>query len=204
MATKYYLGFIYIIENILESKLYIGQTTNPSIRFSEHLNDRSNNGIYDDIERLGYNNFKFRIIETVVYDNIDDRNNCLNELENKYINEYKDKYCLYNTIKKVNKQNKWDNTDKKEISLTEEHRNLISLSLNGRKTYDKTGSSNPMAKKVIGININTNEIIESYNCGKDLSNKLEMNYSSFKGKIRKGFLYKNIFYVYEDNYKQIV
>src|ERR1017187_2682854 len=55
---------IYVIENLIEAKYYIGSTNNPNRRREEHFKSSSNKGLKADIIRLGRNNFRFTIIKT--------------------------------------------------------------------------------------------------------------------------------------------
>jgi hypothetical protein len=63
--------------------------------------------------------------------------------------------------------------------------------------------NNPTAKRVIGIDVNSEEIVESYACGKTACEKIGMNYSTFKQKMKKGgVLIDNILYTYETTTKE--
>lgn len=79
--------FIYIIENLITKKKYIGQTIRPvKQRWYEHIRQskRTNesNTIHFDINFFGKKNFKFDIIEEC------DNTNDLNRLEKYYIEKY--------------------------------------------------------------------------------------------------------------------
>lgn len=59
---------VYKITNIPEEKVYIGSSNNIQRRFIQHRFNGSNKGIkksalYDDMKRLGIENFKFEVIE---------------------------------------------------------------------------------------------------------------------------------------------
>ncbi len=72
--TKF--GYIYSITNSINNKKYIGQTTNVSRRFKEHLYNRNNHPLYNSINKYGIKNFKFEIIDNAF---------TLDELNNKEI-----------------------------------------------------------------------------------------------------------------------
>ena len=72
MVSKF--GVIYKIENLLNGKVYIGQSknVNPILRWKDHYTSalystgRSKNGLYDDIRSMGIENFVFQILETKI------------------------------------------------------------------------------------------------------------------------------------------
>lgn len=65
-----------------------------------------------------------------------------------------------------------------------------------REEYERTMGKNPRAKKVIGCI--GSKIVERIDCGKLLSQRIGMNYSTFRYKMKNGgVLVNNIFYRYE-------
>lgn len=67
------------------------------------------------------------------------------------------------------------------------------------KQYDRNGALNPKAKRVIGL-LN-GAIVEQYDCGKYLCEKLNMKYTTFKSKIQHNkLIINNIHYIYETNF----
>lgn len=81
-------GVIYKITNVLNGKIYIGQTKDFNRRFNEYKtrkiedNHRYNYGIMREINKVGFDNFKFEVIDCAF--NKDD----LNKLEKYYIIKY--------------------------------------------------------------------------------------------------------------------
>lgn len=80
------MGFIYKIENIINHKIYIGQTTkkNPEKRFKEHIYkafSSPNTFLHEAIRKHGVENFTFSVIEEV-------ENKDLNEREMYWISYY--------------------------------------------------------------------------------------------------------------------
>ena len=59
--------YIYKIENLLNHKKYIGQTSNPKRRFQEHRSQSLSNGetkiLYLAFNKYGIENFSFEILE---------------------------------------------------------------------------------------------------------------------------------------------
>jgi len=69
-------GHIYLIENLINHKKYVGQSINIKRRIFEHLKNVKNNEnhpLYDAINKYGLNNFTFQIIDFAT--NIDELNN---------------------------------------------------------------------------------------------------------------------------------
>lgn len=91
--------------------------------------------------------------------------------------------------------NKLDNHVKnlRYISHTEN----VRRSLFYRYEYDKNKGNNPNAKTILGYR--NAELIETYECGKDLCLLIGMNYSTFKYKMQRGgIIFNNIHYIYGD------
>lgn len=78
---------IYLIENTINNKKYIGFTQNPSRRIRQHKKSKSNYKINQAIRKYGWDNFAF----TVIYQS-KDKYHCLNEMENYFIELY-DSFC---------------------------------------------------------------------------------------------------------------
>lgn len=73
---------IYKIVNLINGKVYIGQSISIERRWAEHRTSKGNYYIDKAIKKYGINNFEFCVIEECLPER-------LNELETKYINEYK-------------------------------------------------------------------------------------------------------------------
>lgn len=72
---------IYKITNLINGKIYIGQSKNCEKRFSEHRTSEHNQHLLRAYEKYGFENFSFEIIEEA-------RESELDDLEEKYIKEY--------------------------------------------------------------------------------------------------------------------
>jgi hypothetical protein len=71
-------GTIYVIKNLINGKLYVGQTIgNPKYRYSKHLSDafkrQDNVAIHVAMRKYGKQNFEMRIIETCELSEINER-----------------------------------------------------------------------------------------------------------------------------------
>lgn len=92
------ISCVYIITNIYNNKVYIGQTTNLRKRISDYRNcDKRKNGVYEIIKREGIEKFKFEVLK---FCNEDE----LTNVENYYINLYDSTNPIkgYNIIKNNN------------------------------------------------------------------------------------------------------
>lgn len=139
--------FIYKITNIINGKVYIGQTIRPiKDRFKRHINDALNNVINTHfskaIRKYGKDNF---IIEQIDIAQTQDE---LNKKEQYYIR-------LYNSIKEG--YNETDSLYKcggnTYSSKTEEEMYDIALKI----SRSKEGIKNPNHKRVKVLNVDTNE-----------------------------------------------
>lgn len=85
--------YIYKITNNINKKIYIGQSSNPKVRFTHHMSKHSSSKkISDDVDEYGKESFALEIIEKC------DSN--FKEREKYYIKYYLDLgYELYNTFK---------------------------------------------------------------------------------------------------------
>lgn len=65
------MGFIYVIQNTVNQKIYVGQTTrNIDIRWREHRNNK-NRLLSTEIKKYGINKFSFILINEVSNNNLD-------------------------------------------------------------------------------------------------------------------------------------
>lgn len=155
---------IYVIENILNGKRYIGQSVNINKRLKEHLylalkNDRCrcNFYLYKDIRKTGADNFLCRIVKTFDTKNDEKLSKELEKAEIDYINKYKTyvkdnpktgynltidgktrKYLFSNAQKKLmridNDNGKTIYKISKELNISEP---IISNAINSTRTSNK-------------------------------------------------------------------
>lgn len=84
-----YTGYIYSITNELNGKTYIGKTNDLVRRWKEHYYGQGRTAILDKaFKKYGLEHFVFDIIAQIPFDNIDELNSVLNQLEVYYINLY--------------------------------------------------------------------------------------------------------------------
>lgn len=201
-----YSGCIYFYENKINNNVYIGQSSNPKLRYAKHKSKTSISTRIDKaINDFGIENFDYKILVWIERDTYQEYKDDIDELETFYMNKYRNLgYTLYNSTEKGG-GNTWANyNSKREYGpLSEEQKKKISDSLNKyyktHKGRDHSGDKNPSAKKVIGINVETEEIVEIYSCGKYACDKIGMKYSTFKNKIKSGIMVDGILYIYDEN-----
>ena len=88
---------IYIIENTLTGKCYIGQTTNPERRKREHFEHSSNDRLRSAIRTEGEKQFRFEVLEKV-------SGKDANHRETYWIRYYKELGDVYNRANPLRKQ----------------------------------------------------------------------------------------------------
>lgn len=90
MSTKTYS--IYVIWNTINNKYYIGITKQAiRTRVLAHYNSLTNEELYNDMHKLGKDNFKYKALEKNIETQEEAR-----DLEQKYILQYKQNYQVYN------------------------------------------------------------------------------------------------------------
>lgn len=116
-----FTGFIYIITNKINDKVYIGQTRqeNPEKRWKQHINDfkraTKNTKLVQSVKRIGIDNFSFEVIDERRYEEVfqldlveweyikqyDSYNNGYNSDEGNNINKSAEMKILGNSINKL-------------------------------------------------------------------------------------------------------
>jgi group I intron endonuclease len=127
--TNKYDGGIYNIVNLINGKVYIGSTRNFDERFSNHLielriNNHGNKHLQNSFNKYGEENFIFKIVKVLNTDNDIERTS----LEQKFINEYLDKWNeCFNIAKKTiqNFSKGGHKITKKREPMSEETKNKI-------------------------------------------------------------------------------
>lgn len=139
--------FIYKITNIVNNKVYIGQSIRPiQKRFERHINDATNN-ILDThfaraIRKYGKDNFIISLLDTA--NNQDE----LNKKEQYWIRFYDSVNCGYNETDATNKCGGNTYQSKTEVELEE---------IAEKIRESKIGSNNPNANAIKCFNVNTKE-----------------------------------------------
>lgn len=153
-------GTIYKIENLVNGKVYIGQTAmKAKYRKTTHFNAlegnrHPNKHLQRAWNKYGEENFIFKIIENVDIDKLDDR-------EVYWINYYKNKAGVYNLDSGGNKNKKLSKESKEKMSLAAKQRlkNPYYLNILKENARKNRGANNCNAKRVICIN--TGEVFDT-------------------------------------------
>lgn len=148
---KMYCGIIYKYTNLINGKIYVGQTINEEKRKKYRIScvnsKRSNIQIVEKaIRKYGYENFKYDILEKHYYSSLEDMYNSLDILEIYYIDKYESYIKGYNETKggegskgykhSQNTKNKIGKAHKGKI-IPEWHRKRISEKNSGRKLTEE-------------------------------------------------------------------
>jgi group I intron endonuclease len=208
---KNYIGEIYKITNLVNGKIYIGQTRRTvKIRWKEHLSNSFNlnkdNKLYQAIRKHGTENFS---IETI------DSANTLIDLNKKeiywidFFNSFK--YGYNSTLGGDDNPMNYEHLRikaglkiskaRKGVPLSPKHREksikfLLSLGMQYKK-----GELHPYSKKVYKLNSNTLEIVAIYDSARMAENA---EFNNEGGKVRKHIKSKtterNYYWIYENIY----
>lgn len=79
------MGYIYKITNTVNNKSYVGYTTNPQARWSDHKYGRGNKVVHQAIKKYGLEKFTF---EVIAEDTVDNEQQYINEHNTMYPNGY--------------------------------------------------------------------------------------------------------------------
>lgn len=146
METKIY-GYIYMITNLINGKIYIGQTIRKiNIRFNQHINDSKKDKpkcyIHRAIKKYGKENFKIETIH-IVYNQEE-----ISSLEGFYIKKYKSNIRKYGyNLKKIDAKgnHRHSNETKNKLRKQSLTKKRIQISSNngklsrGKRKYKYTG-----------------------------------------------------------------
>lgn len=183
---KLYSGIIYSYTNVVNGKMYIGQTTRPNVRHKQHiqaaLNDLDNTVFHKAIRKYGMKSFLYRVEKIIVCNSYNLYRKQIDFYEKYFIKEYDSRKNGYNMTDGGGRV--WDNGFKKGKSLSEEHKRKISESgKNLHKTKDNSMEKNPKAKRVICTDEFGN-VIKTYTCAKYVCMDYPIVYSTLKKKLQ--------------------
>jgi len=154
---------IYKIENIINNKVYIGQSWDIESRWKNEIKAPPNDHIKSSFQKYGIDNFKFTIIhELLLVENKIEIQNQLNELEKFYILQYKsyDKEFGYNKRMGGGFGGKPTQETKDKIKNNKERSNNISKSRRGKTYEDYYGDDSNKYKKLLTRNCHTKEALK--------------------------------------------
>lgn len=221
------MGFIYKIENIINHKIYIGQTIkkNPEKRFKEHIYkafSSPNTFLHEAIRKYGVKNFIFSVIEEV-------ENKDLNEREMYWVSYYdsynkgynmtlggntmkkREKYCKVSdeTILACYfgqaKQNGSKTAKLLDISEDTVYRRLEEYHITARTREQIAIENNKQFYKPIWqVDINTFQVVKEWKSISEAKNVFHFNASALeaqKRKVSQGYLWC---YANEESYNLLI
>lgn len=201
--TEEMRGYIYKVTNLINNKVYIGQTINFKKRKSHHLSVSFNpkNSSYDhyfhrSIRKYGKNNFSWEVICILDIEDKHELKNQLDYLEKYYIkkyNSFKDGYnltkggdggCLGRVLNKETRLR--ISNSKKGMIFTESHKKKLSLSKTGCKhnLYGIKGSQNKTSKPIIQYDKDHN-LIREFISLTEASKTLSINIGNISSCLKK-------------------
>lgn len=138
-------GYIYKYENIINGKVYIGQTVDLSSRMSSHKNKATyiKNKFYNAVRKYGWANFNYSVIAKVESDSLESVTELLDKLEIEYIAQYDSYYHGYNSTlgghsKRGYKLSKEFSDMCRNRFYSDETRKKMSIAAHNRKVSDST------------------------------------------------------------------
>lgn len=178
------MGYIYKIENKINSLVYIGQTVRDvKQRWEEHILYSSNSKIHKALEEFGIENFSFEIIEQCDNNNLNEREiywiKHFNSLQNGYNSTRGGSGVVINDYEEILK----DYLDTKDIHLVASRNNCsIQTVKRALKTYNITLDGIWIEeKKVKQINPQDLKIIRIYNSLSEAAEENGWNISTLSG-----------------------
>ena len=164
-----YYGYIYVINNKISNKKYIGQTIKYyKKRWSNHINllknnKHNNNHLQNSWNKYGEENFEFILLHELIFDNENDRKNMLDLIEKIYIvgwNLLDDRYG-YNISSGGSNGNNFAGKSEEEMN-----------DIKNKMSENTTGKNNPFYGK--HHTEETKEKISNAKMGKYIGNKNPM------------------------------
>lgn len=192
-------GAIYSFRNPNNNRYYIGQSTDPKKRYWQHNNNATNgrqpkNHFYRAIRKYGIEYFEYNIICEIKMPNYEKYKEEIDKLERYYIKYYNAYINGYNRTEGGG--NTWAefNRTRKGGTLSESHKLKLRESYknpNRKKTIpNRAFEKNNKAKSVIEID-NNGIVINTYACGKTVAIKYNINYSTFRSRMKNNTLIIN-------------
>lgn len=138
-------GYIYKYENIINGKVYIGQTVDLTSRMSSHKNKSTyvRNKFYNAVRKYGWANFNYSVIAKVESDSLESVTDLLDKLEIEYISQYDSYYHGYNSTLGGHSKRGYKLSDEfskmcKRRTYSNETRRKMSIAAHNRKVSDST------------------------------------------------------------------
>lgn len=181
------MPYIYKIENMVNQKVYIGQTsTSIELRFKEHIKNSKNNNLvcrplYNAMRKYGVENFKISIVEECLEENLQEReifwieqfgsfksgyNATLGGEGRKYL-DYDLLIKTYLITQNLTETSKICNVDRKYLSDVLKSNDILILS-------SQEVIVNKQGNEIAQIDILTNTIIATYSSARKAAESLKI------------------------------
>lgn len=161
------MRYVYIIQNLVNGKVYIGQTNNPRVRKNGHWYNgthHANGHLYDSMRKHGIINFKFSLLEECEVEQVDEREmfwiahyDSTNPTKgyNKESGGHKNKTLSEETKQKLSAANKG-------VPFTPERCENISKALSGKSNPKNRRENNPQRGRAISETLKGRPLSEEH------------------------------------------
>lgn len=192
--------YLYKIMNLFDGKVYIGQSTNPIVRWRRHKSDaklnNKNNYLYNAIRKYGIQNFSFEIIvQSKTLEDIDAAEILCIEQYKSSNNNYGYNIALGGNGKRIVSEQTKLKISQSRIGkkATEETKNKMSKSMIGKNKGSKNGMFGILSENTACAKLDVtqaNKIRKEYAIGNTSSLKLAKKYDVSKKTILNIIHYK--------------
>lgn len=114
---KYQFSCIYLWKNLINGKLYVGQTQNFYLRMKQYLKNDNHRLIGQALIKYGYNNFDISVLEKVDIDYLDEREQYWMDYYNSY-----DLFLGYNVCPVASTTRGFKHSEKSKKAMSEKHK----------------------------------------------------------------------------------
>lgn len=214
-------GGVYSFLNNTNGKQYIGSAKDLYLRLNEHLSKRkSNRALQFAILKYGLENFSFCIYEYFTYENKENSNKLLTDLETSYIKKFNFS-TLYNYMQTATSLQGYKHSEEAKLKMIKRLENKVNHPFWGKHHDNETklliskpGALNPMYGKThsndtrdlmrekkkkytngIGLYDLDNNLLKSFDYASDLATYLKISKVTVSKYLNKGLVYKDKYYI---------
>lgn len=144
-SVNQHIGYIYKYQNIINGKIYIGQTVDLQARMSSHRNKAKllKNKFYNAVRKYGWANFSYEVIAQLQANSEQELTALLDQLEVYYIDKYNSYHDGYNSTLGGHSNRGYKMSQEfrekcKNRVFSKETRNKMSISASNRVVSEQT------------------------------------------------------------------